>query len=93
MGDHIPNSPHNPTEEPMYDKNGFQLKVGDSIAYSGGRGRIVEYLGDGGKFGARVRLINTKGQRVDVALLLDGAEYKRAEDADEEDPSTPPYGM
>ncbi len=63
-------------EGQMYDKNGFQLRLGDHITFDGGKGRIEDYLGDGGKFGARVRVITTTGQRVDIALLLAQAEYK-----------------
>lgn len=60
----------------MYDKNGFELKLGDNITFDGGKGHITEYLGDGGKFGARVRIQTSGGQKVDIALLLAQAEYK-----------------
>lgn len=93
MGDHIPNAPYDDQREPMFDKNGVQLHINDTVTFNGGRGRIVEYLRDTGKYGASVRLITTQGQRVDIALLLDGAELYNPLKADEEDPSTPSYGM
>lgn len=71
--------------DPMYDINGFQVKLGDTITFDGGKGRIHEYLGNpGDKFGARVRVFITEtgsvGMRknlVDIALLLNRAEYVR----------------
>jgi hypothetical protein len=64
-----------PVLEPMKDRNGYNLKVGDIITYNGGKGRIVEYLGAGNeRNGAEVRVIS-RGQKVDIALLLVGAEY------------------
>lgn len=77
----------------MYDKNGFELKLGDNITFDGGKGRIDEYLGDGGKFGARVRVITTTKHKVDIALLLAQAEYQRPTDPNGEDPNTPHYGV
>lgn len=82
-----------PVLEPMYDRNGFQLRLGDTITFDGGKGRIDEYLGDGGKFGARVRVITTTKHKVDIALLLAQAEYHKPTNPDEEAPGTPHYGV
>ena len=82
-----------PDLTPMYDKNGFRLQVGDSITFDGGKGRIDEYLGDAGKFGARVRVVTPTNHKVDIALLLAQAEYRRPTDPDEEAPGTPHYGV
>jgi hypothetical protein len=78
MADHIPVSHPGPEQDPMYDRDGVQLKIGDNIIFSGGKGRIVDYLAAGTKVsGAVVRVVTTHGQRVDLALKLSGAEWDR----------------
>jgi hypothetical protein len=75
MAEHIPVEHLGPEPVPMYDRNGYQLKIGDHIVFDGGKGRIVDYLGAGNsRSGVLVRVITSTRQMVDLALLLARAE-------------------